>query len=132
MFTSRFFRTLKILSSAFALAITATVGVAENHSTFLVVQVGFADIRAELNHGEPVLPYAEEMGGELLAADQEGMSHEGPCESVWTILMRFPDEVSMHSWHESEEARSLSAAFEPISGGGNSFLLAAPERCAAG
>ena len=75
----------------------------------------------------PVFPQLIAAGGEVLVATPEATVLEGTTDATWSVVVRFPDMEALNGWYSSEEYQAVAPRRRELTGGDQSFLLAAPQ-----
>ena len=71
--------------------------------------------------------------GQILSLDFFLNSHllfqvlEGSTDATWSVVVRFPDMDALNGWYSSEEYQAVAPKRRELTGGSQSFLIAAPQ-----
>lgn len=79
------------------------------------------------DYGTPVFPQLIAPAGEVLVATPEAKMLEGTTDGTWSVVVRFPDMDALNGWYLSEEYQAVPTRRRELTGGDQSFLLAAPQ-----
>ncbi len=100
----------------------------EANPAYLVAQLNITDLQTYMQeYGMPVFPQLIAAGGEVLVATPEAQVLEGSTDATWSVVVRFPDMDALNGWYSSNEYQAVAPKRRELTGGTQSFLLAAPE-----
>ena len=122
--TIRSFVLAGTMAATFALPSAAD----DANPAYLVAQLNITDLQTYMqDYGMPVFPQLIAAGGEVLVATPEATVLEGATVATWSVVVRFPDMDALNGWYSSEEYQAVAPRRRALTGGDQSFLLAAPQ-----
>ena len=117
-----------ILAATMAASLAAPAFAEEATPAYLVAQLNITDLQTYMqDYGMPVFPQLIAAGGEVLVATPEAQVLEGSTDDTWSVVVRFPDMDALNGWYSSEEYQAVAPKRRELTGGSQSFLLAAPQ-----
>ena len=95
---------------------------------YLVAQLNIAALQTYMqDYGMPVFPQLIAAGGEVPVATPDATVLEGISDATWSVVVRFPDMDALNGWYASDEYQAVAPRRRELTGGDQSFLIAAPQ-----
>lgn len=122
--TVRSFVLAAAMAATFAMPSTAD----DTDPVYLVAQLNITDLQTYMqDYGMPVFPQLIAAGGEVLVATPKATVLEGRTDATWSVVVRFPDMDALNGWYSSDEYQAVAPRRRELTGGDQSFLIAAPQ-----